>query len=120
MFIRRRGTSHQMMESYREDAKAKQRVIANLGSCTTVAEAKELWQHHVAVLAADLAMWERHLQAGLAFEAQFPVIPHAYKTPHGGFRKDGKRIIEREIARCQRRLAAEQANLERIKAIDDA
>jgi hypothetical protein len=56
MFIRQHGSSHQVIETYREGGKVKQRVLANLGSCTTLAEAIEQWPRHIAYLAAGLAL----------------------------------------------------------------
>jgi hypothetical protein len=37
-FIRRRGTSHQIIETYREGSKVHQRVLANLGEATSIEE----------------------------------------------------------------------------------
>jgi len=44
MFIRKRGGSHQLIETYREGGKVKQRQIANLGPCTTIAAAIAYWE----------------------------------------------------------------------------
>ena len=38
-FIRKRGNSHQLIETYREDGKVKQRVLANLGPFDNIEEA---------------------------------------------------------------------------------
>jgi hypothetical protein len=38
-FIRRRGNSHQLIETYREDGKVKQRILANLGPHATLEDA---------------------------------------------------------------------------------
>jgi hypothetical protein len=116
MFIRQRGSSHQVIETYRQGGKVKQRVLANLGSCTTLAEAIEQWPRHIAYLAASLAHWEYFLREGLTQEVKYP--DHEYKMLHGQFRKDGKKIIKREVAHWQRLLAHERENLEHLKALD--
>jgi hypothetical protein len=86
MFIRHRGSSHQVIETYREGGKVKQRILANLGSCATVAEAIEQWPRYIAGLGNALAHWEYYLREGLDAEAKYP--PHRmWKLPHGGFRK---------------------------------
>ena len=40
MFIRSRGDRHQMIETYRECGRVRQRVVANLGPCGSVVEAR--------------------------------------------------------------------------------
>jgi len=40
MSIRSRGDSHQMIETYRECGRVRQRVVANLGPCGSVVEAR--------------------------------------------------------------------------------
>jgi len=40
MFIRSRGDSHQMIETYRECGRVRQRVVANLEPCGSVVEAR--------------------------------------------------------------------------------
>ncbi|MBB3175895.1 hypothetical protein [Variovorax sp. Sphag1AA] len=107
-----------MIETYRDGGKVKQRVIANLGECATVAEAKAVWPRYISRLAADLASWECCLREGLEREAKCPGC--RYRMPLGYWRQDGKRIIEREIARCRRRLANEETNLRRIMEIGEA
>jgi hypothetical protein len=42
-FVRKRGGSHQLIETYRQDGRVKQRIIANLGHKDTVEGAIEFW-----------------------------------------------------------------------------
>ena len=53
-FVRKRGDSHQLIETYRDGGKVKQRVVANLGHSTTPEEALR----HDRV---ELTRWERIL-----------------------------------------------------------
>jgi hypothetical protein len=48
MFIRKRGGSHQLIETYRDHGKVKQRQIANLGPCETIADAIDYWERELA------------------------------------------------------------------------
>lgn len=42
-FIRRRGNSHQLIQTYRSKGKVRQRSLANLGPCSTIEEARQWW-----------------------------------------------------------------------------
>ena len=44
MFIRKRGQSRQLIETYRDHGKVKQRSIANLGRCETIPDAIAYWE----------------------------------------------------------------------------
>ena len=62
-FIRKRGRSHQLIESYREAGKVRQRVIAKLRPWETHGDALEGWQGYIANLEERLRQWEDVLGA---------------------------------------------------------
>ena len=69
-FIRKRRTttwkgkdyfSHQLIETYRDGGKVKQRILANFGAWSTAAEALDGWQRHLAWKELLLRESEAHL-----------------------------------------------------------
>ena len=50
--------SHQLVETYRDDGKVKQRVLASLGPCNNLDDAIELHARYVARMQAKLAPFE--------------------------------------------------------------
>ena len=58
----RRTLSYQLIETYREGGKVKQRVLANLGRCSTVEEALEDTRRHLELAARCLSEGKRYLR----------------------------------------------------------
>jgi hypothetical protein len=57
-----RGGSNQLIETYREDGKVKQRILANLGPLSTVEEAIAHWEKHLPIYETRMAEHKAHLE----------------------------------------------------------
>ena len=141
-FIRKRGNSHQIIETYRDGGKVKQRIIANLGPVTTPEEAIEIWKRYIRLLQARLQHAEnllekieviereegreqRNLDALIELDAawrweQDPPYLLRIEVSYGCYMN--RTGVRKEVARWRRRVAWEQTNLDALLGVvsDDA
>ena len=90
---RRQTPSYQLIETYRESGKVRQRVLANLGRHPTVDEALDAARGHVGMDEEFLAMCER------------------------GYNRAGRRLGSKDYDRAVTRLAKSRAELEHLEAV---
>lgn len=61
-FIRKRGHLHQLIETYREGGKVKQRVLANLSIANTIPEAIKNYEAEVRIAEFEIANIKAHIK----------------------------------------------------------
>ena len=62
-FVRKRNGSHQLIETYRDSGKVKQRIIANLGRFASTDEFLSFWGKHLPIVEKVLQLRREHLKA---------------------------------------------------------
>ena len=106
-FIRNRKggyhTSNQLLETYREDGRVKQRIIGNLGPFENVPEAIVSWKRHIEGLKRMLAAKEKHLVAAEARVEEWKSEDERRVQSHGRpitalYRRLDGRLQPREIS----------------------
>jgi hypothetical protein len=109
--------SRQVIESYREDGKVKQRVGANLGPCATVADAIAHWVALVAKVKKEIADHEGQLGKIAAAEKvnfttlDLPYFNHSYQAEQAVVR------LRKNLPRLKEKLAKEQAQLKLLRSL---
>jgi len=110
-FIRKRNGSKQLIETYREDGKVKQRILANLGRHDSVADAIAYWKRTLPLFKRKLAERRKHLAKAEKFVAERRKEPLHYERPpehqgvdYGYLRSyDAKKLAEQVRATRDRR-----------------
>ena len=134
-FVRKRGSSHQLIESYREGGKVRQRVIANLGPWATPEEALHGWAPYVERLESKLRDREEHLAAADRHVAAMDIEPARYLDrdedpdrclirdprrrgqPYPDYGQKTRPTIRKEVVHWRRRVACERANLGALRRV---
>lgn len=133
-FIRKRGGSHQLIETYREHGRIRQRIVANLGPWDDLEQAIEGWHNYVADLSERWWLYQEALDEAKrtiersdrarAEEGSRPISAHErqqqrflvgthVQRAHGM----QYRVIQREALHWKRRLDKERANLDALELV---
>lgn len=115
-----RRKSYQLVETFRENGKVKQRVVANLAHCATVEEAIPVCERYVESLQKRLDTWQADLANAEASERDRTSNKgedELYRVTLGSGAQPSRtmRNIRKQVVHWQQRVACEETNLKALK-----
>ena len=123
-FIRKRagkyGGNNQLIETYRDGGRVRQRIIANLGPYATVADAVSGWPEYIAEIEKLLAPWKAAKEmadrerSAIGRPARPNTVVH-FKMGRQNVRPRYKTICAK-VTHYEQRIERERQNLQRLRA----